>query len=224
MSLIGLLNLLGKDAGVSGALSAGFEKSSRRIVEIRDGAKAAFISALACDSHAPIIVVTAEESRAVEFANDISVWARNKPVIHFPDVDVPAYSLLAISNELLAQRVSVLGRLQQQLESPSPASPIITTSVRALMRHLMPLNEFLSHSLSLAPGCRSDLNEVTRKLIAMGYQSTPLVERPGEFAHRGGIIDIFTPNEGWPIRVDFLGSELESIRKFDPVYHGDFSG
>ena len=222
MSLIGLLNLLGKDAGLSGALSAGFEKPSCQVVEIRDGAKAAFISALGCNSNAPIIVVTAEEARAAEFANDIGVWAPNRPAVHFPDVDVPPYSLLAISNEILAQRVSVLGRLQQQLESPSPAAPIITTTVRALMRHLMPLKEFLAHSLSLAPGNQSDLNEVTRKLIAMGYQSTPLVERPGEFAHRGGIIDIFTPNAGWPVRVDFLGSELESIRKFDPKTQRSF--
>ena len=131
MSLIGLLNLLGTDAGLSGALSAGFEKPSCQVVEIRDGAKAAFISALACNSNAPIIVVTAEEARAAEFANDIGVWAPNRPAIHFPDVDVPPYSLLAISNEILAQRVSVLGRLQQQLESPSPAAPIITTTERA---------------------------------------------------------------------------------------------
>ena len=129
MSLIGLLNLFGKDAGLSRALNAGFEKPSCRVVEIRDGVKAAFISALACDRDTPIIVVTAEESRAVELANDLAVWAPNRPAVHFPDVDVPAYSLLAISNEILAQRVSVLGQLQQQLESPSPAAPIITTFI-----------------------------------------------------------------------------------------------
>tara|TARA_B100000029_G_scaffold457660_2_gene486557 strand:- start:233 stop:3757 length:3525 start_codon:yes stop_codon:yes gene_type:complete len=222
MSLTGLLNLLSEDASFSGALSEGGTPSSRRVVEVRDGAKAAFISALASNSNATIIVVTAEEPRAAELANDIAVWARNTTVLHFPDVDVPPYSLLAISHDLLAQRISVLGHLQQQLPPTSPGPLIVTTSVRAAMRHLMPLKEFLAHSLSLSPGNRSDLNEVTRKLIALGYQSTHLVEHPGEFAHRGGIIDIFAPHERWPVRVDFLGSELESIRKFDPKTQRSF--
>ena len=94
MSLIGLLNLLGKDAGLSGALNAGFEKPSCQVVEIRDGAKAAFISALGCNSNAPIIVVTAEEARAAEFANDIGVWAPNRPAIHFPDVAIRSQQIL----------------------------------------------------------------------------------------------------------------------------------
>ncbi|HCU72904.1 MAG TPA: hypothetical protein DGO43_03740, partial [Chloroflexi bacterium] len=120
MSLTGLLNLLSEDASFSGALSEGGTPSSRRVVEVRDGAKAAFISALASNSNATIIVVTAEEPRAAELANDIAVWARNTTVLHFPDVDVPPYSLLAISHDLLAQRISVLGHLQQQLPPPSP--------------------------------------------------------------------------------------------------------
>lgn len=222
MSLIGLLKLLGEASSISGALRQTSGDSARRVVEIRDGAKATFIASLAQDIHAPIIVVTAEEARAEELANDIGVWSSNKPALHFPDADCPAYSMLAVSNDVLAQRVSVLGHLRQQIESPSSPSPIITTSVRALMRNLMPVKEFLIHSLSLSPGGHSDLNEVTRNLVAMGYRSTPLVEKPGEFAHRGGIIDIFPPSARWPVRVDFLGLEVDSVRKFDPETQRSF--
>ena len=102
--------------------------------------------------------------------------------------------MLAISSEILAQRVSVLSHLMRIVDRPLEPAPIVVTSIPALLRRLMPPDEFRTHFLVLAPETKAKIETVIRQLVTLGYVSTPLVERPGEFAHRGGIIDIFPPD------------------------------
>ena len=198
---------------LAAALAATGQEEESLTVELRDGLKPVYVALLVERLRRPLIVVTAEEARAGELAHDIGLWAGDVPVLHFPDVDQPAFAMLAINHDLLARRVAVMGRLAHA----NAGDPIVVVaSVRALMRRLMPVDEFRGNYLTLAPGAVTDLDALTRRLVSLGYESTPLVERPGEFAHRGGIVDIFAPGAGLPVRVDFFGDEIESVRTFDP--------
>jgi transcription-repair coupling factor (superfamily II helicase) len=183
-------------------------------VELRDSLKSIFVALLVERIRRPLIVITPEEARASELAHDISMWVADIPVMHFPDTDQPAYSMLAINHGLLAQRVAVMEQLvRAQMGSPL----VVVASAPALMRRLMPIHEFRGNYLTLAPGTVTNLDSLTRRLVRLGYRATPLVERPGEFAHRGGIVDVFPPSASLPVRVDFYGDEIESVRSFDPT-------
>ena len=216
MALTGLLDLLAEEPTLAAAASRALQGPHPLTVEVRDGVKSAVLGLLGRQSSQPLIVVTAEDGRAAELAHDISMWSDARPVLHFPDPDQPAYSMLAIAGDVLAQRVAVLGHLARARETAGSPAPIVVTSVRALLRRLVPPDEFRTHFLSLAPGAAADLPDVMRRLSALGYESTPLVERPGEFAHRGGIVDVFPPDARLPVRVDFFGDDIESVRNFDP--------
>jgi transcription-repair coupling factor (superfamily II helicase) len=216
MSLTGLTNLLKATPSLGKAVNLAAECSGPLTIEIRDAAKPAFVSALAQRSTSPIIVITAEEGRAASLSQDLRHWTDQRPVLHFADCNQPAYSMLAISSEILTQRVSVLGHLTRIVDRPEGPAPIVVTSVPALLRRLMPPAEFRTHFLVLASETKAQIEIVIRQLVTLGYVSTPLVERPREFAHRGGIIDIFPPDTHQPVRVDFFGNEIESIRRFDP--------
>ncbi len=216
MALSGLLDLLAEEPTLAAAASRALRGPHPLTVEVRDGAKSAVLGLLGREASQSLVIVTAEDGRAAELAHDVAMWTDARPVLHFPDPDQPAYSMLAIGGEVLAQRVAVLGHLSRVRESGAPAAPIVVTSVRALLRRLVPPDEFRTHFLSLSPGTAADLPDVVRRLSALGYENTPLVERPGEFAHRGGIVDIYPPDARLPIRVDFFGDDIESVRHFDP--------
>ena len=215
MHLSGILAELARDPSIEAALSAS-ASSAPVTVELRDALKSMFVPLLAQRLARPVIVVTTDDARARELAQDMRAWWPTQPVLHFPDPDQPAYSMLAISHDVLAQRVAVLAQLVRASENPSEPGPIVVSSVRAAMRRLMPVEEFRAHFLALAAGAAMDLETTVRRLVALGYAPTPLVERPGEFARRGGIVDIFAPDRPLPVRVDFFGDEIESLRAFDP--------
>ena len=216
MSLTGLTRLLKATPSLGKAVDLATEGPGPLTIEIRDAAKPSFVSALAQHSTSPIIVITAEEGRAANLAQDLRHWIDQRPVLHFADCNQPAYSMLAISSEILAQRVSVLSHLMRIVDRPLEPAPIVVTSIPALLRRLMPPDEFRTNFLVLAPETKAKIETVIRQLVTLGYVSTPLVERPGEFAHRGGIIDIFPPDAHQPVRVDFFGNEIESVRRFNP--------
>ena len=213
MRLSDLATEFAAEPTLTAALAAAEQRDDALTVELRDALKPLYVALLVERLGRPLVVVTAEEARAGEMAHDIGMWAGDVPVLHFPDVDQPAFAMLAINHELLARRVAVMGRLAHANEG----DPIVVVaSARALMRRLMPVDEFRSNYLTLAPGAVTDLDALTRRLVSLGYEPTPLVERPGEFAHRGGIVDIFAPGSTLPVRVDFFGDEIESVRTFDP--------
>lgn len=214
MRLSDLAPELAAEPTLAAALAEAEGSDGPLTVELRDSLKPIFAALLVERIRRPLIVITPEEARASELANDISMWVANTPVLHFADADQPAYAMLAINHDLLAQRVAVMGRL---VHAPAQEPLVVVASARALMRRLMPIAEFQGNYLTLAPGAATNLESLTRRLIGLGYRANPLVERPGEFAHRGGIVDIFPPGAGLPVRVDFYGDEIESVRTFDPI-------
>ncbi len=214
MHLSGLLRTLERDPALAAAVS---ESERPLTIEVRDALKPAVVALLARRGNRPVIVISADDARARDLAQEVAAWAPEHPVVHFADPDQPAYSMLAISNEVLAQRVAALAHLTRASSDRVGAAPVITASASALMRRLLPPAEFRSRFLTLAPGVEVDPATMTTRLVALGFERTPLVERPGEFARRGGIVDVFSPDAQAPVRVDFLGDEIESVRSFDPA-------
>src|SRR5207237_6754681 len=95
--------------------------------------------------------------------------------------------------------------------------PIIVTSVFALMQPTMAPDD-MGHAMRfLRRGDRVNLHELLEHLVNLGYESAVLVEEPGQFSRRGGIIDFYPPTSSLPIRIELFGDEIDSIRLFSPL-------
>jgi transcription-repair coupling factor (superfamily II helicase) len=94
---------------------------------------------------------------------------------------------------------------------------VVVTSARALMQPTLPSQQFRSGTRNLHTSQLLDLEEALRRWTGLGYEPVSVVEEPGQFSHRGGILDIYSPTEPLPVRVELFGNEIESIRSFEPT-------
>ena len=153
------------------------------------------------------VIVTYSELRAREIYDNYRFFDRN--VLLFPARDLIFYSADIHSSLIVRQRIRVLQKL---LEG---SGCTIVTTMGSCMDHLVPLEELKKQVLVLEGGSQVNLEEWKTKLIAMGYSREGQVEGEGQFAIRGGILDIFPLTEENPVRVELWGDEVDSIRSFD---------
>jgi transcription-repair coupling factor (superfamily II helicase) len=129
----------------------------------------------------------------------------------FPEWETLPYEATPPHVELIARRMRTLHRLA------SRARIVLVSSVPALLQRLLPLSVFSEASLRLQPGASIEREALAARLLRLGYRRGTVVEIPGEFSIRGGIVDIYSTAYSDPLRVEFLGDTVESVRLFDPA-------
>jgi transcription-repair coupling factor (superfamily II helicase) len=163
-------------------------------------------SALNC----PTVIVTHSQVSAKEIYQDIQFFMGDN-VKYYPSKDISFYNADFKSLEITKQRLDVLELLS--CEKPC----VIVLCIEALLDKLTPKDIFLKNILELKVLDTINLDELIQKLIFMGYERRDLVEIPGQFAIRGGILDIFITKNSSAIRIEFFGDEVDSIRILDPL-------
>ena len=153
-----------------------------------------------------------DAARAAATASAIQFFANDIPVLNFPAWDCLPYDRVSPSADITAQRMAALSVLVNRSED---MPLILVTSVNALTQRVPPRRLIEEGSFSAKPGMSVDLDELISYLLANGYARSSTVREPGEFAVRGGLVDIYPPGEAEPLRLDFFGDTLESIRAFD---------
>jgi transcription-repair coupling factor (superfamily II helicase) len=133
----------------------------------------------------------------------------NVPILFFPPYNILPYQFISYHSETAGHRIRVLYQL---LESAIP--PIVVTTVDALLQKIIPRKEISRYAELLCEGEEIERDNLIRKMISGGYSRTAIVEEPGDFSVRGGIIDIFCPLYPQPLRVEFFGDMVESLRFF----------
>jgi transcription-repair coupling factor (superfamily II helicase) len=128
-----------------------------------------------------------------------------------PAIDVSPYADLAPDRSCIVERVATLYRLTQ----PALRPRLVVTSAEALVRRTVPAGELASRGATLRKGGMVDREELAALLVAGGWTRTPVVDEPGTFAVRGGVIDVFTPLAPHPVRIELFGDEIESLRWFE---------
>ena len=98
----------------------------------------------------------------------------------------------------------------------TPHAPIVVASARALMQMTLPLREMRAALRTLRPGQPFDLHRMLASWVGLGYEAAAVVDAPGQFSRRGGIVDIWPPNLRKPLRIELFGDEVDSLRTFDP--------
>lgn len=154
------------------------------------------------------LIVTYNEIRAREIYEDYQYFDRN--VYLYPAKDVLFYQADVQANLIGKQRLEIL----KQCMSGEGATIILT--IDGLMDKLPPMNAMKKEIFSISPMDVVDVDQLRDKLTYFGYEKTAVVEMPGQFAVRGGIIDIFPLTEDSPYRLELWDDEVDSIRRFDP--------
>ncbi len=174
-----------------------------------DGAwgSSAALAVAALANHVPrtLLVVLAHPRDLDGWAADLASFA-GRPPANFPAADDSAED-----DESSGQRL----RLLRQLESDSPL-PVVLTTIQALIQPVPDRERLVAGRRALRAGDACDPEELAAWLVAHGYRPTEVVELPGEFSRRGGILDAYSPDADAPVRVEFFGDEIESLRPFSP--------
>ncbi|SJM66319.1 transcription-repair coupling factor [Gulosibacter sp. 10] len=166
--------------------------------------------------HPPLLlVVTATSREAEQYSTDLRAFLPRAEVVEFPAWETLPHERLSPSADTTGRRMAAMRALGDWRRRERPEAPfVLFASVRAALQPLMPgLDEPLT--IVLEQGSRgNDLERVAVRLVELAYQRVDMVTRRGEFAVRGGILDVFPPDSEHALRIDFFGDEVDEIRPF----------
>ncbi len=179
-------------------------------------ARPALLAALLRDLERPLLLITGSVERARTLQQSLRDWLPDPaPIYRFPEPPALFYERAPWPREAVAGRMAVLCRLA----TPGAAQQrmVVVASARALMQPTLPLQQFRFGTRTLRVDQTLDLGETLELWSGLGFEPTSVVEGPGQFSHRGGILDIFPPTDPLPLRIELFGNQIDSIRRFDPA-------
>ena len=180
---------------------------------VPEGLDAPVIADLARSGQAASVLhVAREDTRLARLAEGLGFFAPDLEVLRFPAWDCLPYDRVSPISEISSERIDTLRRLAQR-GGDDPL--VVLTTVNAVLQRVPPRAALKSAFFAVRPGEKIDRDALTGFLACNGYQRTSTVREPGEFAVRGGILDVFPPGHDQPVRLDLFGEVLEGIRIFD---------
>ncbi|MEO8750759.1 MAG: transcription-repair coupling factor, partial [Allobranchiibius sp.] len=218
MRLDPLLDLLADDPAVRRVLDF---RGTADVVDVAaaPGVRAVILSLLTRDGDAkrvPLLAVTATGREAGDLADALRSMLPQHAVAEFPSWETLPHERLSPRSDTVGRRLAVLRRLAHpdaQEHSEHGPLDVVVASVRAVLQPIAPgLGDL--QPVELGPGDDARLEDVVEALAAAAYARVDMVERRGDFAVRGGILDVFPPTEEHPLRVEFWGDTVEEVRWF----------
>jgi len=178
------------------------------------------LAALHEDLKRPILYVTSRSDMLLTLLDELSFWNKDLLKLSFPEPTPLFYEQAAWGKAVRRDRIQALANLSTYhipgIDSPKTPS-VIVTSIRALMARTLPRRDFLVSTRNIRVGQDARPDELLRRWVDIGYEPADVVVEPGQFARRGGIVDIWPVVEALPTRLDFFGDELDTLRRFDPA-------
>ncbi len=182
-------------------------------------ARLPILASLYADLNLPILLITDRADHALSLFDELGFWVKSARYL-FAEPNPLFYEEAAWGVSTRRDRLQVLTALSayhlpfaKKPESP----PIIVTSARSLMTRTLPRRDFLKACKKISAGQTIQPDVLIREWARIGYQRVNTVLEPGQFSHRGGLLDVWPSIEANPVRLDFFGDEIETIRQFDPA-------
>jgi transcription-repair coupling factor (superfamily II helicase) len=189
--------------------------------QVADGAEGLVLAdlarAIAARPGAPAIslcVVCRDGQRMAQLARALSFFGPDILVMEFPAWDCLPYDRVSPNASVVAQRMTALSRLARVKGRDRPS--VLLSTVNAALQRVPARGFIATHALSVAPGNIIGMQGIIDWLELNGFTRASTVREPGDYAVRGGILDLFAPGMDLPVRLDFFGDALETIRSFDP--------
>lgn len=178
---------------------------------LKESAKSAFIACAVKNKESKQLVVLNDKEEAAYFFNDLENMLGSGKVLFFPASSQTPYQNEEVKNANVVQRAEVLSELSLRQQK------IIVSYPEALFEYVVTNQTLNNNSFSVNRGEKVSMAFVTELLFEYNFERTQFVVEPGQFAVRGGIIDIWSYSSDRPFRLDFFGNEVESIKSFDPA-------
>ncbi len=221
MKLTGLLSALRALPDYQSALRALVQKPRPDLaLNLPRAARPPVIAALAEDwtlggaIAAPVLVLTARAERAATLVEELGAWVLHQSVWPFAEPNPLFYELSLWGPRTIRARINVLQALAAGSQRPTP---LVVASARALMTRTLPKEEFIAETHTLKVGDTLHLEQLLDRWVGIGYTPETTVIEAGQFARRGGIIDIYPLAEELPTRIELFGNEIETLRHFEPA-------
>lgn len=186
--------------------------AQRTILQLNGGAGSVYpiLSHLVAENKMSLVVITPDDDSAASWASDLQQLGREH-VYYFPSTRLKPYDTESLrDNATLVQRSEIAGHVKDQ------SSFLMTTSIIALSEKILSAELFDQETLKLSKGDHQSPDALRASLVDQDYSPVQFVEQPGEFAVRGGIFDIWSFGSDYPVRIEFFGDEIDSLREFDP--------
>src|SRR5271157_3496719 len=196
----------------------------RRVSGLTSTARAIYLPQMARAARQPVIVVVADNKAAealepmVRAGCELTGAVDPVLVVRLPAHDVLPFENLSPHPDVQEQRAAALWKLATEQVS------ILIAPVEAAALRLFDGGYYSSLAVTVKRGEEIDVEVLTAHLASVGYTQMDLVEMPGQFTRRGGILDVYSPESDRPVRIEFFGDEIETIRKFDPETQRSQSG
>jgi transcription-repair coupling factor (superfamily II helicase) len=178
-----------------------------------EGFDATLVLREAARGDGPVLHIARDDKRAEAMARALAFFDPTLPVLRFPGWDCLPYDRVSPNPEVSATRMATLATLAAGL----PGRFVVLTTLNAATQYLPPRDVLRASAFTATTGGRIDEGELRAFLVRMGFVQTPTVTEPGDYAVRGGIIDVWPPGETAPVRLDLFGDILDGARRFDPV-------
>jgi transcription-repair coupling factor (superfamily II helicase) len=162
---------------------------------------------------APVLHVARDDKRLAALRSALAFFAPDMPVITFPGWDCLPYDRVSPHADISAARMATLAALVHQM----PERFVLLTTLNAASQRVPARDILREAAFTARVGNRIDETGLRQFLVRMGFSQSPTVMEPGDYAIRGGIIDIYPPGEGGPVRLDLFGDVLDGARRFDPA-------
>jgi transcription-repair coupling factor (superfamily II helicase) len=168
----------------------------------------------------PVLLISNRADRALALFEELQFWLGEEDAYYFPEPNPLFYEQAGWGKGTRRDRLQVLTMLARALVPGTPmpeTPPVLVTPVRAIMTRTIPRRDFLKYTRTLHLGELITPDELTRTWVETGYDYANIVVQSGQFSRRGGILDVWPPGEPQPVRIEFFGDEIDTMRAFDPA-------
>src|SRR5262249_40698499 len=190
------------------------------LAQVADGAEGLVLAdlarAIAARPQAPagsLCVVCRDRNRMAQLSRALAFFGPDVVTMEFPAWDCLPYDRVSPNAAVVAQRMTALSRLARVKGRDKPS--VLLTTVNAALQRVPPRGFVATHALSVAPGHVMGMSGIVEWLELNGFTRASTVREPGEYAVRGGILDLYPPGMDMPVRLDFFGDAIETIKTFD---------
>jgi transcription-repair coupling factor (superfamily II helicase) len=182
---------------------------------VADGYEAFALAAIAAAQDGPVVFVARDGQKIPALAEILQFVAPGLPVLELPAWDCLPYDRVSPGSDAVARRLDAMASIAALRANPHRA--IVLVSANAVLQKMPPLDFVAGQTLSAKPGNQIDMNDLVVRLETSGFERVATVRDVGQYAVRGGILDLLAPGAEEALRLDFFGDTLESIRAFDPA-------
>jgi len=214
MHLTGLIDLLRQNS-VYNAIRQPLQNGQSQVWPVLRSARPVVLASLAADWPGPIIYLTARGKRTHNVVEQLPIWLPDSRAIYrFAEPTPMFYDRLPWDQTVVRERLETLQALL--FADHAQSKPLVIASARALMQRTMPAHQFRTRTTHLRVGQPHTIEGLIRAWMGLGYEAVTMVSEPGTFTRRGGIVDVYPVAAEWPVRIEYFGDEVDTLRTFDP--------